>query len=76
MKIDSHMWIVRDVSNVAGFHAMFGDNPELVANVAVAHWITSRFAGLAANRFQQSITGRNNADYEQKLYRRINHVFL
>jgi hypothetical protein len=36
--------IAFDISDVAGLHAVFGDDPELVADASVPHWSATRLS--------------------------------
>ena len=76
MKFHPHARVAGDVANVAGFHAVFRNDPELLAYVAIADGRATRLSTLAASRFEQSISGRDQPNGEHELDRRIEYVLL
>ena len=71
-----HARVTRNIANVPCLHAVFGHNPELIANSSVAHWSTPRFSGLATNSLKERIPWRCNAKRKQNLDRRIEKILL
>jgi len=55
---------------------VFCDDPKLLAHESVAHGGTAPLSGLAAGRFQEPISWRDQADRKQKHDGRVEQVFL
>ena len=71
----AHPRIAHDIANVASLRAVLCHDPELPVHKSVAHRRTALLSGLAAGRFQEPISRRSQADREQKLHGRVEHVF-
>jgi len=65
-----------NIANVPSFLAVLCHDPKLPAHESVAHGGTARLSGLAAGRFQESISWRDQADRKQKHDGRVEQVFL
>ena len=75
-QFQAHARSTRNIANVPSFLAVLCHYPKLAAHESVAHGGTARLSGLAAGRFQESISWRDEAERKQKLDGRVEQVFL
>jgi len=75
-QFQAHARSTRNIANVPSFLAVLCHYPKLPAHESVAHGGTARLSGLAAGRFQESISWRDEAERKQKLDGRVEEVFL
>jgi hypothetical protein len=75
-QFQAHARITHNIANVPSFLAVLRHDPKLPAHESVAHGGTARPSGLAAGRFQETISRRDQADRKQKLDGRVEQVFL
>jgi hypothetical protein len=71
-----HPWIIRNIADVSCVHAMLRYDPELIADLRVPYWSATELPGLAANGFEERISGRHDAYCKEKFNQRVEHVFL
>ena len=75
-QFQAHARTTGNIANVPSFLAVLCHDPKLPAHESVAHGGTARLSGLAAGRFQESISWRDEAERKQKLDGRVEQVFL
>jgi len=51
-KLDAYARILCDIANVAGFHSVLGDEPELLANAPVTNGSTAGLSSFATDGLQ------------------------
>jgi hypothetical protein len=75
-QFQAHARITYHIAHISSFLAVLCHDPKLPAHESVAHGGTARLSGLAAGRFQESISWRDYTDRKQKLDGRVEQVFL